>query len=113
MSASAMSLYLPGLLREQLVAAQEAGFYSSEAEFVADAVRTLLAARPDMRLAAACRLYVRGVVSVGKAAEMAGLDLISMKRALHERNAVRVAPESVADTAAMARAALRAAGRFA
>lgn len=113
MSSSAMSLYLPGLLREQVVAAQETGFYASEAELVADAVRTLLAARPDMRLAAACRLYARGTVSLGKAAEMAGLDLVSMKRALHERNVVRTAPESVTETTEMARASLRAAGRTA
>lgn len=113
MSVSAMSLSLPGLLREQLVAAREAGLYTSEAEFVADAVRTLFAARPDLRLAAACRLYARGVVSLGKAAEMAGLDLVSMKRALHERNVIRTAPESLAETAEMAGATLRAASRSA
>ena len=113
MSVSTMSPDLPGLLHDQLVAAQEAGFYTSEAELVADAVRTLLAARPDIRLAAACRLYARGIVSLGKAAEMAGLDIVSMKRALHERNVVRTAPESVAETAEMTRAALRAAGRLA
>ena len=38
-------MHLPGFLQEQITAAQEAGFYASEAELVADAVRTLMAAR--------------------------------------------------------------------
>ena len=113
MSVSAMSLRLPGLLQEQLIAAREAGFYPSEAELVADAVRMLLAARPDVRWATACQLYEHGTVSLGKAAELAGLDVVSMKRILHERGIVRVATESLAETTAMARASLQAAGRSA
>ena len=113
MSVSTMPVYLPGLLQEQVIAAREAGLYASEADLVADAVRTLLAARPDMRLATACRLYERGDVSLGKAAEMAGLDAVSFKRALDEHGIARAAPESLDETAAMARASLRAAGRSA
>ena len=113
MSAQTLSLHLPDLLRAQLRAAQEAGYYASEEELVADAVRTLLAARPDVRLAAACRLYERNAVSIDKAAELAGLDVVSMKRALHDRHITRSAPESLAETDEMARAALRASGRSA
>ena len=109
MSDSMMPAHLPGLLREQIAAAQEAGFYASEAELVADAVRTLLAARPDVRLAAAYRLYERGTVSLSKAAELAGMDIESLKRALDERGIARTAPESAAETAEMACASLRAA----
>jgi predicted HTH domain antitoxin len=108
---STTSLHLPGFLDEQIAAAQEAGFYASEAELVADAVRTLLAARPDVRLATACRLYEQGTVSLGKAAELAGLDVDSLKRALDERGISRAAPESLAETAEMARVSLRKAGR--
>ena len=110
MSVSTMSLRLPELLQEQIVAARETGFYASEVELVADAVRTLMAARPDVRLATACRLYERGTVSLGKAAELAGLDVVSLKLALDERGIARTAPESLAETAEMARDALRAAG---
>lgn len=111
MSVAVTSLHLPGLLQEQVVAAREVGFYASEAELVADAVRTLLAARPDVRLATACRLYERGTVSLGKAAELARLDVVSFKHALDERDIARTAPESLAETDEMARASLRAAGR--
>jgi predicted HTH domain antitoxin len=107
MSASTTALHLPGFLQEQIVAAQEAGFYASETELVADAVRTLLAARPDVRLVTACRLYEQGTVSLGKAAELAGLDVESLKRALDERGISRMAPESLAETTEMARASLR------
>jgi predicted HTH domain antitoxin len=113
MSVSATLLRLPGLLQEQLVAAQEAGCYDSEEELIADAVRVLLAARPDVRLATACQLYKRGAVSLSRAAELAGLDVVSMKRALDERGITRVAHESLAETVAMARASLQAAGRSA
>jgi predicted HTH domain antitoxin len=111
MSISAMSLRLPGLLQEQLIAARDAGCYTSEAELVADAVRMLLAARPDVRWATACRLYERGIVSLGRAAELAGLDVVNMKRILHERGIVRIAPESLTETTAMARVSLQVAGR--
>jgi predicted HTH domain antitoxin len=110
-SGSTTALHLPGFLQEQIAAAQEAGFYASEAELVADAVRTLLAARPDVRLATTCRLYEQGTVSLGKAAELAGLDVESLKRALAERGISRTAPETLAETTEMARDSLRQAGR--
>ena len=113
MSTSTGSLHLPGLLLEQITAAQEAGFYASEAELVADAVRTLLAARPDVRVAAACRLYEQGTVSLGKAAELAGLDIENLKRALDKRGISRTAPESLAETTEMAHVSLRRTGRSA
>jgi predicted HTH domain antitoxin len=106
-----MSLHLPGLLQEQMIAAREVGLYASEADLVADAIGTLMAARPDVRLATACRLYERGTVSLGKAAELAGLDLVSFKRALDERGITRTAPESMAETLDITQASLRAAGR--
>jgi len=80
---------------------------------IADAVRTLLAARPDVRLTTACRLYERGTVSLGKAAELADVDIESFKRTLHDRDIERTAPESLAETVEMAKSSLRAAGRSA
>ena len=111
MNVSTMAVLVPELLQEQITAAREAGLYASEAELLVDAVRTLLAARPDVRLATACRLYERGTVSLGKAAELAGLDVESLKRALDERGIPRTASESPAETTEMALASLRAAGR--
>lgn len=111
MSTLMIPVDLPAFLQEQMTAAREAGFYSSEAELVSDAIRTLLAARPDLRLATACQLYARGTVSLGRGAELAGLDIVRFKRALHERKIPRTAPESRAETVDMAYSALQAAGR--
>jgi predicted HTH domain antitoxin len=111
MNISTSALRLPDLLKEQVAAAQETGLYASESELIADALRTFLAARPDVRLTTACRLYERGTVSLGKAAELADIDMECFKRALHERGIERTTPESPAETIEMAEAALRAAGR--
>ena len=51
------------------------------------------------------------VVRLGKAAELAGLDLVSFKRALAERGIARTAPESLAETTAMVQVSLRASDR--
>lgn len=112
MSISSPPLRLPEWLQEQIVAARETGFYASEEELVADAVRTLLAARPDVRVATACRLYERGTISLGKAAELAGLDIEGIKRALNERGITRTAFESCAEIKEMASASLKASGRM-
>ena len=113
MSVTTDSLQLPGFLQEQITAAQEAGLYASEAELIADAVRTFLAARPDVRLATACRLYEQGKISLGKAAVLAALDVERLKQALAERGISRTAPESWEETSEMARIALQKSGRVA
>lgn len=113
MSISTSSLHLPGFLQEQIAAAQEAGLYASEAELIADAVRILLAARPDVRLITACRLYEQGTLSLGKAAELSGLDVEHLKRTLAERGISRTAPESLDETTEMARVSLRKTSRTA
>jgi predicted HTH domain antitoxin len=95
---------LPPLFREEVLVAPETGLYTSESEFVAEAIRTLLAARPDVRLSIACKLYERGSISLGKAAELSGLDIVAMKDALHRRGISRMAPESLAEIEAMTKA---------
>ncbi|MCX7840252.1 MAG: UPF0175 family protein [Anaerolineae bacterium] len=98
-------------LRDELKALTETGLYANEEDFIADAVRTLLAARPDLREALACKLYDRGTFSLGKAAEWSGLDIEAMKAALHRRGITRAAFESVDEIQSMASHALESAGR--
>jgi predicted HTH domain antitoxin len=102
---------LPPLLREEVAIIPETGLYANESEFLAEAVRTLLAARSDLRVALACKLYERGTISLGKAAELSGLDLEAMKHALHRHGISRRSPEDLAETEALARHALEQAGR--
>jgi len=98
-------------LDEELAAVTETGLYQTRETFLADAVQTLLAARPDLREAVACKLYEKGSFSLGRAAEWSGLTIEEMKESLHRHGVSRQAPESVAETEAMARAALKSAGR--
>lgn len=98
-------------LKDEVAAVVDAGLYDSEEKFLADAVRTLLAARPDLREAIACKPYERDIFSLGKAAEWASISIEEMKESLYRHGIDRTAPESVAETEAMAQAALRAAGR--
>ncbi|MGK7901837.1 MAG: UPF0175 family protein [Hormoscilla sp.] len=79
--------------------------------FITDAVRTFLAARPDLREAIACKLYERGVFSLGRAAEWSGLNIEAMKQALERWGVVREAIETQAEIEAMAHNTLKAAGR--
>jgi len=85
--------------------------YENEEAFLTDAVRTFLAACPDLREAMACKLYERGDSSLGRAAEWSSLPIEAMKESLHSRGIVRQADESPAETAAMAHEMLKAAGR--
>jgi len=90
-------------LDEELAAVTETGLYRSKEAFLADAVHTLLAARPDLREAMACRLYEKGRFSLGRAAEWSGLSIEDFKSALHRRGVSREAPESPEEIEAMAR----------
>ena len=105
------STVLPPILREELSVVTAIGLYEDEGTFLADAVRTFLAARPDLREAIACKLYEWGDVSLGRAAEWSGLSIEAMKEALHRRGIVRRAEESPSETAAMAHETLRDAGK--
>lgn len=99
------------LLEAELEAVTETGLYESRESFLSDAVQTLFAARPDLRETVACRLYEKGIFSLGRAAEWTGLSIEDLKELFHQKGIFRLAPESLEETEAMARAALRIAGR--
>lgn len=100
----------PGL-RHELAIVTATGLYSDPERFLADAVRTFLAARPDLREAMACTMYARGEISLGRAAEWSGLDIETLKDALHRRGISRAAGETAAEMRGLAEVALQAAGR--
>lgn len=70
--------------------------YGSEDEFMRDAINTLLAANKDLRLELAIELYEEEKISLGRAAEISGLDHEKMKDELFERGIeIRRGSESV------------------
>lgn len=98
-------------LRDEVDALIESGAYENEETLANDAVHILLAARPDLREAVACRLYERGMFSLGRAAEWSGLSVETMKAALHRRGIERTQFETSDEMIASARRTLKAAGR--
>lgn len=107
-----MSIHaLPASLQEELSALAETGAYATESAILADAWRTLLSVRPDLRITIACRLYEKGRFSLGKAAEWSGLTLEQLKEELHRQGISRQKADDPEAIDVMARAAAKHAGR--
>ena len=111
MTLSIANLPLSSTLVDELAAVVDTGFYADAESFLSDAIHTLLAARPELRVAVACSLYAREIFSLGKAAEWSGLTIEAMKEALHKQHIDRSSPETVDEIEKMARLSLDAAGR--
>lgn len=79
------SFTLPPLLKEEVSVISKTGFYSSNSEFIRDAIRTLLASRKDLRTAIAVELYKTGKISLGRASEIVRVDYEEMKKILVDR----------------------------
>ncbi len=104
------SLSLPLELREELTALTETGLYANEESSLADAVRTFFAARPDLRRAVGTRLYEKGRLSLGRAAEWCGFSIEELKEELHRQGINRLTEDDPAEIQAMAQRALEISG---
>ena len=76
---------LPTIIEKEIRALVKYGYYSSIDDAVKDAFRTLLNAKPDLRTVAAVEVYKEEEVSLGKAAEIAGVTTIEFKDILADR----------------------------
>ncbi len=65
------------------------GIYQTSDALLQDAFRSLLRYKPELKTQLALGLYKRGKVSLARAAEIAGVDLESMKELLQEAGMVR------------------------
>ncbi|NAT10845.1 hypothetical protein C4E22_04755 [ANME-1 cluster archaeon AG-394-G06] len=74
----------PGLEME-LKAIPDTEYYRDISEFFEDAVKTLMDARRDLRVAIACALYKNDKISLGRAMEIAGVDIERIKEILVEQ----------------------------
>lgn len=102
---------LPADLQEELAALAETGVYATESAILADAWRTLLSARPDLRLEVACRLYNKGRFSLGKAAEWSGMAIEDLKEELYRRGIDRRTRDEPEVVESMVREAAKLSGR--
>ncbi len=99
------------LLEKEIRIIPSTGLYKSGEDFLKDAVNTLLAARKDVRVAIACELYKRGEISLGKACEIASIDIEEMKEILHKKGIARKSVMKIKETEAMAKEAVKFARR--
>ncbi|MFW6048478.1 MAG: UPF0175 family protein [Candidatus Natronoplasma sp.] len=83
--AKRVSMTLPEIIKREVDAIPETGYYDSRSEFLRDAIRTLLRERPELRVSLACKLYENGEISLGRAMEIAEEDIESMKDILESR----------------------------
>jgi predicted HTH domain antitoxin len=105
------SLSLGEKLENEVTAAVESGMYASKEALLHDAVKTLLAARPELRIAVACKLYESGDYSLGKAAEWSGISIEAMKEELHQKGIERHSDHSISSIQQMAQKALQQSGK--
>ena len=80
---------LPTIIEKEMRALIKYGYYASIDEAVKDAFRTLLNAKPNLKTIAAIELYKEGTVSIGKAAEIAGVTTVEFKDILADRGIMR------------------------
>jgi predicted HTH domain antitoxin len=74
----------------ELAALIKAGIFRSQAEAVEEALRVLLATRPQLRIEAAIQLFRDAEVTVGRAAEIAGVTRWEFEALLADRGITRV-----------------------
>ena len=80
-----LSFTVPEMLRMELGAIPDTGYYDSTSEFLRDAMRNILSERKDLRIAIASVLYKDGKISLGKAVEVADVSHEEMKKILVDK----------------------------
>jgi len=94
MSILSENIRLPDMLKRELEYVPLTKYYGSVEEFIKDAIETLLIVRKDLRTEIACEMYKNGEISIGKACEIAGLDIEKMKEELYKRGIKRISNET-------------------
>lgn len=80
---------IPVAYHDEIDALIKSGHYSNTDDFIKDAIRSLFEYKPVMKIDAAIELYKEGKVSLGKAAEIAGMNTIQFKEVLGNRGIIR------------------------
>ncbi len=79
-----------GIQELQLNALLEAGVFRSRGEAIEEAFRTLFNTRPQLKIEAAIQLFRGGTVTLGRAAEIAGLTRWEFDALLADRGITRI-----------------------
>ncbi len=84
------------------------GLYKSEREVIEDGIRHILLSHPEYRIEIAVEKYKCEKLSLGKAADIAGVSLEEMKEILKDRGVSLKGPKSVEEIRADAKRARKA-----
>ena len=96
-----------GIKPKELV---DLALYKNEQEVIDEGVRYILRSHPEYRIEIAIKRYKEETISLGKAADIAGISLEEMKETLRARGVALKGPESkeeIKEDAKRAREALR------
>jgi len=74
-----ISINVPKIMDEEIDALVKRGYYDNKSEIFREAIRELFAQNQNLRISAVVELYEQGKISLGKAAEIAGLSIEEMK----------------------------------
>jgi len=80
---------MKSMMKERIEAVIKAGMYVDETELYEEAIRTLFEVKTDLRMIAAVELYKEGEVSLGKASEIAGINIVQFKDVLAQKRITR------------------------
>lgn len=84
-----MKITLPSMVKREIDALIRGNHYASEKEILTEALRTLFETKPHLKIAAAVELFKEQEISLGKAAEIAGVSTIEFKDILPNRGIIR------------------------
>jgi len=77
------------MMKERVEAVIRSGVYTDESELYNEAIRTLFEVKSDLKTIAAVELYKEGGVSLEKAAEIAGVNVLQFKEILSQKGITR------------------------
>ena len=89
---------LPPIMEMEIESLVRSGYYSSKSDVMKDAFRVFLETRSQLKVAAAIELYKMEKVSLGKAAEIAGMSVEEFKEVLMDRGIkITISPDAEID----------------
>jgi predicted HTH domain antitoxin len=76
---------LPNIIETEIKALVRGGYFNSKDSFIEEAVKYMLSSRGDLKINAVVEMYSSKDVSLGRAAELAGLSIFEFKEILKAR----------------------------
>ena len=83
------ALDVPENINEEVDILVRKGYYHSKSDLLRDAFRTLLNTKAELKISLAIELYLKGRISIARAAELSGFTTIEFKEVMAARGIIR------------------------